>query len=214
MCRKTTNSAAIAVLLLAAAALAVACSTDAKKASTATPVATSAPSPATPAPTSTAEAAATPTSDVFEGLRSRVFATSPQDIGIRPSAEHPHVWGVLVELGLDQGTVTLVALLDGTVSLYTSTGGGIIGAGAHEEIGRAALNLIASAEKSRGDLAPIASHPLPVPGRVRFYLLTFEGTLTSDVAEAELSAPAHPLRQLFLDAEAVLTAIRTRSGPP
>ena len=40
----------------------------------------------------------------------------------------PDVWGVLMELGLEQGVATMVAFADGTVSLYFSGGGGIIGA--------------------------------------------------------------------------------------
>jgi hypothetical protein len=35
---------------------------------------------------------------------------------------------VLMELGLEQGVATMVAFADGTVSLYFSGGGGIIGA--------------------------------------------------------------------------------------
>lgn len=55
-----------------------------------------------------------------------------------PSAELPRVFGVIMDTTFASGTVTLVALADGTASLYASTGGGVIGGGAHERVAVAA----------------------------------------------------------------------------
>jgi hypothetical protein len=43
-----------------------------------------------------------------------------------------------MDWSMDNGTATLVAYDDGTTSLYTSTGGGVIGAGSHGEVRDAA----------------------------------------------------------------------------
>jgi len=38
-----------------------------------------------------------------------------------------------MDMGMPNGTATMIAVADGTVSLYTSAGRGIIGLGPHEE---------------------------------------------------------------------------------
>ena len=47
-----------------------------------------------------------------------------------------------MEMAFPEGAATLVSLADGTTSMYTSTGGGVIGGGAHDAVvqaGRAFL---------------------------------------------------------------------------
>ena len=66
-------------------------------------------------------------SDVYEGLRRQVLDLDPADVGFAPTAELPDVYALVLELGMGDAVATLVTLLDGTTSLYTSSGGGMIG---------------------------------------------------------------------------------------
>src|SRR4051812_42858236 len=75
-----------------------------------------------------------PSDSAFEGLRSQVLGTDPSAVGITPTTELPRVWGVLLETGYPSGIATAVSLADGTTSLYTSSGFGIIGGGAHSQV--------------------------------------------------------------------------------
>ncbi|MFQ5917942.1 MAG: hypothetical protein ACE5I0_09060, partial [Candidatus Binatia bacterium] len=117
---------------------------------------------------------------IIRDLRTQVLTLSPEQIGISPSSAYPHVWGILMETGYPEALATLVSLADGTTSLYLGHGGGIIGGGDHENVRRATKAFLAVAEAHRESLAPTQSFPLPNVGRVKFYVLTFDGTLTAD----------------------------------
>lgn len=149
-------------------------------------------------------------------LRKRALATPPEDYGFAPSPERPHVFGVLMETGYEQAVATLVVYVDGAVSLYFSSGGGVIGAGGHETVRRAAAALLDAAEKLRPMLGPAetSDFPLPAIGRVRFYVRTFDGTLTAEAAERELGERRHLLSPLFYAAHGVITAVREATEPP
>src|SRR6185437_3309096 len=79
------------------------------------------------------EASSTP-ADVFVGLRNQVLNLDPDSIGIRPGASGAAAWGCVMETGYQRGVATLVCLRDGTTSLYTSSGFGIVGGGAHQSV--------------------------------------------------------------------------------
>ena len=70
-------------------------------------------------------------------------------------------WGAVMETGYPNGVASLVCLRDGTTSLYTSTGGGIIGGGAHDPVVRANHALLATIEATWAawPRAPITRSP-------------------------------------------------------
>ena len=146
--------------------------------------------------------------EAIRELRSMVLATSPRDLGLTPTKEHQRIWGILMETGYPEGAATLVALLDGSVSLYFSNGGGMIGAGEHAPVRRAAFKFIGVAESYVEDFSRTTEHPLPETGRVRFYILTYSGILTGDVDENLLGEGRHKLSKLFYAGHDVITAIR------
>ncbi len=119
-----------------------------------------------------------------------------------------------METGYPQAVVILVALADGTVSLYFSTGGGIIGAGPHERVRAAAETLLDAAQAHHAAFASAAATPPPDVGRVRFYVRTFGGTLTAEADEQDLGYGRHPLAPVFHAGHAVITAVRESSEHP
>ena len=145
---------------------------------------------------------------VYKALRDAIIGLSPQKVGLTPSAEAPHCWGVLLEIGSERAVATLVALADGTTSLYFSSGGGVIGCGGHAAVAAAARKLVAAADAHLSELRPTSTFPLPGVGRLRFYLLTFSGALTAEVAEEELQDGQHPLAALYTAGQEVLTQVR------
>jgi hypothetical protein len=88
-----------------------------------------------------------------------------------PRPEHPHVWGVVIDIPRDAEWVTIIALGDGSTSMYTSVGGGTIGAGEHEVVRRANEQLLEVIEIEA--LAHLDPDPgtHPPPGFVRFHVL-------------------------------------------
>jgi hypothetical protein len=129
----------------------------------------------------------------------------------------PRVWGAIMELGLPSGGVaTLVVYADGTTSLYSSAGGGILGVGAQSGVRDASDAFLAAAQPLHASLdeAPSGDLPLPAPGRVRFYLRTNAGMRTAEAGEDELKAGGHRLGALFTAGQAVLDEVRPRRTTP
>ena len=150
--------------------------------------------------------------DAYEGLRALVMTQSPASLGIAPTPELDVVWGALVEIGLDNGSVTFVSLADGTTSMYTSTGGGVIGAGAHDGPARASRRLLVALQ-AQLDLLPQADAcPLPGPDGVAFVVLTYDGRRRVESNTARLAKRSDPLHGLWLAANSVITEIRLHSG--
>jgi hypothetical protein len=145
---------------------------------------------------------------IFKNLRDTLLSMSPSRLGVFPSEALPNVWGVLMETGYSPAVVTLVSLADGTTSLCFGSGGGVIGAEKHTTVRQATAAFIAAAEHHRNKLAPTESFPLPDVDRVRFYVLTFTGTLTAEAGERELGKRIHELSALFYAGHDVITQIR------
>lgn len=154
------------------------------------------------------QAQTTPPAEMSGDLRAMVFRLSAKDIGITQDTYHQQVWGVVMETGLDRGYYTLVALADGSTSLYFSTGGGIIGAGEHPGVRDASTAFIQAAEDDLAQAHPSSGHAPPKKGETAFYFLTFNGTETYHASEKDLGERKDKLSNLFYAAQATITAIR------
>jgi hypothetical protein len=121
-------------------------------------------------------------------------------------------WGgalvALMELGRPDATATILAVADGSVSMYLSTGGGVIGAGEHAAVRGVAARFRTVAAESRGLLRRTDDFPLPEPGQVRFQVRTLEGAYSGVAPEAALQSGRHPLAPLYAAGQDLLTEIR------
>ncbi len=145
---------------------------------------------------------------VYTSLRSAALRLSAGEIGIAPSAEMPCAWGILMEMGFAEAAVTLLALADGTTSLYFGSGGGIIGGGGHAAVAQASRSLVAAANACCQRLPRCDEFPLPAVDRVRFYVLGFDGVRAAEAGAADLAGGRHPLAALFEGGQAVITQLR------
>ena len=141
--------------------------------------------------------------DVYMGLRQRALNYTADALRV-----HDEVFGVVMETGYPKGIATLVSFVDGTTSLYLSTGGGTIGAGNHPGPAEASRSLVKLAALNTQRLAVAASTPLPQVGYTRFYVLTQRGTLMAEAKEEDLGEGRNPLSSLFYAAQDVITEIR------
>lgn len=138
-------------------------------------------------------------------LRARLLRGTASDFSIQPLAG---VWGVLMETGYPGAAATLVALGDGTASLYFSSGGGVIGGGPHPPINAAARRLVEIAARHVSKLSPTREFPLPATGDVRFYVLTTNGVFQGGAREEILGAGAHSFSEMFFAGHDVITGLR------
>src|SRR5947209_2396212 len=121
--------------------------------------------------------------DASRGLRDQALTITPQEAGISRSGTR-RVWSVIMETCHPAAVVTLMTVADGTTSLYFSTGGGIIGAGDRQTVKTAAMRLVESADAFLPSFTPASEYPSPGKSRVRFYLRTFDGTVSAERDEA------------------------------
>jgi hypothetical protein len=113
-----------------------------------------------------------------------------------------------METGYQVGSATLVALADGTTSLYYSTGGGMLGSGEFSPVAEASKALVAQAEKHLQHASLSDEFPLPEVGQVRFIFLTYTGVFTGEAPEKTLAAGGHCLSPLHIKAKETLEQLR------
>ena len=151
-----------------------------------------------------------PMLELREGVLSRTFFANAAPL----PADAPRC--VLMDWNMSgNGVATLLAFFDGTTSLYFSTGGGILGAGAHAPVERAATRFRQHAVAERARFKPASSFELPQGGIVVLYIVTDRETLSSGpIPTSELEKGSHPLTALGGSAQAVITAVRQVSSSP
>ncbi len=164
-------------------------------------------------PATSEEAPATDPAAASRELRSMVLALSASDLGFT-RANYPHeVWGMLMETGMQGGHYTLVALADGSTSLYYSTGGGVIGASAWPAVKDASQRFLDQGNRALVSSAPATSLEPPPLNTARFFFLTFDGVQVGTAPEAALTKKNHKLAALFRAGQDVITAIRKATPP-
>lgn len=115
----------------------------------------------------------------FAGLRSMVLGLDQAKLG-DPVVQLSNVLGVVVDWSLGDDFATFVALSDGTASMYTSAGGGTIGAGGRPGVDAAGAALLRTAEEQLDRFTPVMAAGDPEPGRVTYWALTRTGLRTVD----------------------------------
>lgn len=146
--------------------------------------------------------------EVSQELRHLILATDYTKVGIQQFVGTNQVWGVVMEMGYPKATVTLVALADGSASLYFSSGGGFIGGVGHETVRKAAFRMCQVADPFVPACSPAAGFPFPGQGFTSFYILTKNGKVTKTALENELGENKHSLSPLFYAGQDVITQLR------
>jgi hypothetical protein len=150
-----------------------------------------------------------PNPEIYFGLRNLMLQGSRAKFGI-PAASNPtQPYGVLMDWGIPTGSATVVALADGTASVYLSSGGGFLGGGqSHETVRAAAKRTVEIAEQVQPLTQMTISYALPQSGQVTFYLLTDVGVFTATAPERDLRSHQNPLYKLGDAAQTIITEYR------
>lgn len=151
------------------------------------------------------------TEEPFPQLRARVLYLDPASLRIHRTPSG--LFGLVTEMGFAEGVATLVAISDGTVSVYFSNGGGVIGAGSQLGPRRAAEALLDEAPQFLPRAEPARAFPLPEAERVRFWFLTFDGVLGAEAETAALEGGRGGLSRLYSLAQELLTEVRLIGEP-
>lgn len=134
-------------------------------------------------------------------LSGEAASLAPPDVGPND------VIAIMIEFGSATGTATFVAANDGTASMYTSTGGGIIGMGFHPSVAAASLALIGCGQGFLEVLPKVTQFPLPQQQHVAFHLVTRTGVHSAEFVEAAIRDDS-PISPLYLAGQDLITNVR------
>ena len=148
----------------------------------------------------------------YLGLRTMVFEVHPDTIQVSRESHLRAAWCAMLEFGRPEGTATLLAIADGTVSLYTSGGGGVIGAGEHQAVRVAAERFLEEASDAAIFMRAVGEVPnTPAPGHVAIHVRTFDATLSAEMVEETLRRGRHELAPVYVAGQDLLTEVRLLS---
>jgi hypothetical protein len=156
---------------------------------------------------------AEPPSDVYLSLRNIWFTSTGEEVGVKPDTESTVPFAVVMDMGFDQGAATIVSSIAGDGSMYTSSGGGMLGGIDHEPVCNASIQFVqvAADYAEKGKL--VIEYPLPAADNVIFYFITPSGVYATEEMNADqLAKKKHEFYPLFLAGNDVITQLRLLSG--
>ena len=146
--------------------------------------------------------------DGTPALRKMLLSAKPSDFGLVPTPALPRVWAAMLELRFGESIASLVAVAEGSTSLYLSTGGGVIGGGEHESVRKENQKFLGLIEKTLEMFVPVDA-PLPVlEGSVAFAVFTYEGMRGARDTEERMIRQQSPLWTAYYLGQEVITALR------
>ena len=150
-------------------------------------------------------------SDVFAELRAQALGFDVESIQTPDGGPWQGAAVAMMEIGLPNGIASFLAVADGTASMYTSVGGGVIGAGEHAAVRGAAERFRIVAADAHRHLQSTTDFPLPAPGEVRFHVRLGDDAWTGAVSEQALRTGRQPLSELYAAGQDLITEIRLAS---
>lgn len=141
-------------------------------------------------------------------LRKAMLSKPVSELGFSPDSEFPNVYGILTDWNLDGPIASIVAIRDGTTSLYTTSDYVIVGGHGHERVLQAASRYLSEAQKYSASSEAVTEFPYPQTGKVFYYLLTYDGVRLCIGDEAGIDRRSDPTWPLFTAAQNVLTELR------
>jgi len=129
-------------------------------------------------------------------LRNNVFNLKIEDIGLTHQ-KSPLVWGTMMELGYPDLTISLVALADGSCSVYLSDGTGAVGCGLYSEVRQMVSHMLNISQRMLPRCERVEQFPSPSASCARFYLLTGEGVFSTEASRLELDEGAVDIAELY-----------------
>jgi hypothetical protein len=148
---------------------------------------------------------------VYGGLRRQVLGLASGQLEGGPFADAP-VLALLLETGYAIAVATLVAVVDGTSSLYFSNGGGFIGVGAQPAVAAASRRWLEIGRAFLPQLSTATDPPLPSEGMTQLIAVTPAGLRATAEPEEEFGKGRHALSPLFYAGQDVITQIRLTQG--
>ena len=143
----------------------------------------------------------------YYGLRKMVFSLNAESLGQENTNPNKPLCTVM-EWEISNAIATLVSVIDGSTSLYLSTGGGVIGGGTHHNVEVASSAFREASEKYLSRMEKDNDFELPEKGHVCFYVVTTSGIYKYDGLEKDMISGRDEFSQLFFLGQNTITELR------
>lgn len=151
--------------------------------------------------------------NAFAGLRSMALEGTRGNFGLPPASTPTQPFVVVADWGEEKGATTIVAVADGSASVYASNGGGSIGGGqAHPSIHDAAMRAVELAAAVLPQMKRASSFPVAGRGQVAFYAVTDAGVFAATAAQEDVRANRSPFTALGNATQAIAAEYRRLPG--
>ncbi len=144
----------------------------------------------------------------YEDMRAMALAITPEQLGLNLTNEKAKVYGVVMDWNTGQGIATFTAFQTGDASMYTSTGGGVIGGGYQENVKRATVAFVYKSQNYLNKATKTETTPLPEESSVKFYFLTNKGKFVGQEKMDKFDNNSSQWLELFEEANKVITELR------
>lgn len=150
--------------------------------------------------------------EVFIGLRNQAFSIDPSLFGNETPSSETELFAAMMEFGSSGTIVTLLAVIDGTTSLYFGNGGGLLGAGRNAEVRKNAVSFIDLASQFIPVAEVAKSFPLPNQDCVNFWMIGRDAVYGITCDEEELGSNTHVCSKLFFEGHKLMEFVQRHSS--
>jgi hypothetical protein len=145
---------------------------------------------------------------IFMELRDRILRSKAEDLNIQLDSSS-RVWCVVTDIAMQTGSVCVVAMIDGSASMYFSSGGAVVGSMEQQNVRDAATLYTRMCYKSLPEMRLTREFPLPLVGQVSFHLLTNNGIYAASAQKEELVSGQNILSPMFFAANDLIKQFST-----
>ncbi|GAA4469205.1 hypothetical protein GCM10023093_28210 [Nemorincola caseinilytica] len=147
----------------------------------------------------------------YEQNRHTALHITPQQLGLAMQPAVTKVYGVVMDWDMSGTVLSLCAYITGAANAFLSSGTAVTGVGANPAIAEQASELVQMAQGYLSKCMPVADTGLPLPGTVRFYLLTNNGIYAAQELLGAIEDNSSPWLGLFFRGNMLLDEIK--QGP-
>lgn len=146
--------------------------------------------------------------------RDQIFTMKSKDFIGEAGVHEEAIWGVAMEIAYEEGSLTLLSLIDGTASLFFSNGGGVFGAEAHDHIAGLSSAVASGSGIFFSDYAEeTTAFPTPEADHAHFYFFSDAKIMRTDgFTEDDLGEDLLPLSPLFHAMHMLIATIQEIDG--
>ncbi len=116
---------------------------------------------------------------IYERERNIALNVNPTLLKLQIPEDELLVYGVILDLDMGEGFMTLACYITGAANLLFSSGGGIRGGGKNPAIGEAGVEFVTDAQEFLIFAKPVVAPLPPAKGYAQFFLLTNKGKFTA-----------------------------------